>query len=54
MGVAWRQGRNGWACGIRVGKNLIDIAKVECRGILTVRPKVLDGDGKECSDCRRE
>jgi hypothetical protein len=39
---------------IRVGKNLIDVPKIKSRGILTVRPQVLDGHGKECSNGSRE
>ena len=33
-------------CCVRVGENLIDVPKIECRGILTVWPKVLDGHTK--------
>ena len=39
---------------VRVGKNLIDVAKVECGDILTASPQVLDCDGKKGSDCGRE
>ena len=39
---------------VRVGENLIDVAKVECGDILTVSPQVLDCHGKECSDCGGE
>jgi hypothetical protein len=39
---------------IRVGENLIDVSKIECRGVLTVRPEVLDGHAKECSNCSRK
>jgi len=39
-----------WNADVRVGENLIDIAKIECRGILRIRPEVLHGHGEKCSD----
>jgi hypothetical protein len=48
MGAVWRQGD------VRVSENLIDVAKVECEGILTVWPQVQDSNSKEGSDCGGE
>ena len=44
------RGGDGGRCYVRISENLIDVPKIERRGILAVRPQVLDGDSEECGD----
>ena len=53
-GGCGHRGGNGRKRNVRVGENLIDVPKIERRGILAVWPQVLDGHSKECSDSSRE
>ena len=48
------RGGDGRRCYVRIGKNLIDVPKIERRGILAVWPQVLDGHSEECGDRGRE
>ena len=41
-------------CCVWVDEYLVDVPKIECRGILTVWPQVLDGHSKECGNSSGE